>query len=278
MMKAKVIRQHPDAKRIMERINTRKQRKFQREVEVIARWLEIIGFTDENSEPETDTSDDDIKDVTDELDQERQRMFAESANDDGTSSIQMTDTVVERVGAKVNAYIATGIPVPMDDRQVRHAYKRWRIDSAAEGDDSDEDVNILNATLHEDAYGNSAVSMANKMESRKNLQENALAELRRNLLELGGDDVKEARQWASSAPITKAEKSASATSSERANCHHRSASCSRYSHRTPRKVQRRRHDSRRCSGDCGCQFGQHERSSGGQKLVKQHRRSFIGGA
>lgn len=209
-MKAKTIRQHPDAKRIMERINTRKQRKFQREVEVIERWLEIIGFTDENSEPETDASDDDIKDVNDELDQERQRMFAESANDDGTSAVQMTDTVVERIGAKVNAYIATGIPVPMDDRQVRHAYKRWRIDSAAEGDDSDEDVNILNATLHEDAYGISAVSMANKMEARKNLQENALAELRRNLLELGGDDVKEARQWASSAPITKAEKSAEA--------------------------------------------------------------------
>ena len=209
-VKAKEIRQHPDAKRIIDRINTRKQRKFKREVEVIERWLEIIGFTEENSEPENDDSDGDIKDVNDELDRERQRMFTESANDDGTSAIQMTDTVVETIGARVNAYIATGIPVPVDDKQVRRAYKRWRIDSAAEGDDSDEDVNILNSTFNEDAYGKSSVSMANKMEARKNLQENALEELRRNLLELGGDDVKEARQWASHAPVAKAEKSAEA--------------------------------------------------------------------
>ena len=211
LVKAKEIRQHPDAKRIIDRINTRKQRKFKREVEVIERWLEIIGFgIEENSELENDDSDGDIKDVNDELDRERQRMFTESANDDGTSAIQMTDTVVETIGARVNAYIATGIPVPVDDKQVRRAYKRWRIDSAAEGDDSDEDVNILNSTFNEDANGKSSMSMANKMEARKNLQENALAELRRNLLELGGDDVKEARQWASHAPVVKAEKSAEA--------------------------------------------------------------------
>ena len=251
LVKAKEIRQHPDAKRIIDRINTRKQRKFKREVEVIERWLEIIGFgIEENSELENDDMRGDIKDVNDELDRERQRMFTESANDDGTSAIQMTDTVVETIGARVNAYIATGIPVPVDDKQVRRAYKRWRIDSAAEGDDSDEDVNILNSTFNEDANGKSSMSMANKMEARKNLQENALAELRRNLPRArrrwreGGASVGFARSCRQSRKECR-----SATSTERTNCRHRPASCAGYSYREPREIQRRRHSSGRARSD-----------------------------
>ena len=202
LMKPNEIRRHPDAKRIVNRINTRKQRAFAREVQLIERWLEIIGFTENDSDVDSD-SEDNAVDANEQLVKDRALLVDELAVDDGVPESQLTTLMREKASRKVSALVATGIPIPMDDRQVRAAYRRWRIDAAAEqGSDSDEDMNIQNTNTLRDEYGGTADgTAASAMEVRRHLQEHALAELRRSLLERSGESgTKDALQWASQAP------------------------------------------------------------------------------
>ena len=197
---ANEVRRHPDGQRIMSRMKLRKQRNFRREVVVVEEWLEKTGILDDDSDCSEGEQN---SDVLDELEKNREVMTSQSAYDDGAPEAELTTRMVEETRSKVALYVANGVPIPTVDRQVRRAYRQWKIDSAVEqGGDDDEDVNIMDANALRDNYGEELTDTMTRdaMNARRKLQENALAELRRSLLERSADGgTKEALAWASQA-------------------------------------------------------------------------------
>lgn len=199
---SEVVR-HPDARRIMSRIQLRKNRNFAREVKLIENWLEKIGFGDDDEGFMDDgKGDQKANELVEELENERQKMLDESAWDDGAPEPELTTAVIQKTQGRVDTYITNGVLIPTDDKQVRSAYRRWKIDSAAErGSDDEDHVHVMDAKTLRNEYSTDEQAAANAMEARKNLQESALADLRRTLLEGSGNaGMKDAVAWASNAP------------------------------------------------------------------------------
>ena len=200
--KSEILR-HPDARRVMSKIRLRKNRNFAREVVLIENWLDKMGFVgDDDDFMDDGEGEQKANEVIEELENKRQQMLTEAANDDGAPEAELTTGMIQKTQGRVDSYIAHGILIPTDDKQVRSAYRRWKIDAAAQrGSDGEDHVHVMDAKTLRDEYRTDEKVAANAMEARKNLQESALADLRRTLLERSGDaGMKDALTWASSAP------------------------------------------------------------------------------
>lgn len=197
-MGKKEIESHPDAKGVVRRIGARKQRAFAREVRLIENWLDIIGFDQDESDDYSGSDEETIDDISNKLATARNQLLDENAMDDGLPEGKTTKSIREQTGNRVSAFVARGVAVPMDERQIKSAYRRWRIDSAAEGSDSDEEMHILTAKGDFDAFGTMPTTGVNAQHDRKALQEEALLQLKRSLIDQSADGKnQEALKWAS---------------------------------------------------------------------------------
>ena len=197
-MGKKEIESHPDAKGVVRRIGVRKQRAFAREVRLIENWLDVIGFDQDESDDDSGSDEETIEDISNKLATARNQLLDENAMDDGLPEGKTTKSIREQTGNRVSAFVARGVSVPMDERQIKSAYRRWRIDSAAEGSDSDEEMHILTAKGDFDAFGTMPTTGANAQHDRKALQEEALLQLKRSLIDQSADGKnQEALKWAS---------------------------------------------------------------------------------
>lgn len=198
-MGKKEIESHPDAKGVVRRIGARKQRAFAREVRLIENWLDVIGFDQDESDDDSGSDEETIEDISNKLATARNQLLDENAMDDGLPEGKTTKSIREQTGNRVSAFVARGVAVPMDERQIKSAYRRWRIDSAAEGSDSDEEMHILTGAKGDfDAFRTMPTTGVNAQHDRKALQEEALLQLKRSLIDQSADGKnQEALKWAS---------------------------------------------------------------------------------
>jgi len=197
LMGKKEIESHADAKGVVRRIRARKQRVFAREVKLIENWLDVIGFDQDASDDDSGSDEETIEDISNKLASARKQLLDENAMDDGLPEGKTTKSIREQTSNRVSAFVARGVAVPMDERQIKSAYRRWRIDSAAEGSDSDEEMHILTAKGDFDAFGTMPIG-ANSQHDRAALQEEALLQLKRSLIDQSADGKnQEALKWAS---------------------------------------------------------------------------------
>jgi len=197
LMGKKEIESHTDAKGVVRRIRARKQRVFAREVKLIENWLDVIGFDQDASDDDSGSDEETIEDISNKLASARKQLLDENAMDDGLPEGKTTKSIREQTSNRVSAFVARGVAVPMDERQIKSAYRRWRIDSAAEGSDSDEEMHILTAKGDFDAFGTMPIG-ANSQHDRAALQEEALLQLKRSLIDQSADGKnQEALKWAS---------------------------------------------------------------------------------
>lgn len=194
LMRAEDVQRHPDAKKILERIKVRRQRKFAREVDLIESWLEDAGL-DAGSDSDSGVEDDN-KGADDRLARDREAMLTSDEIDDGMPEGSMTALMSQKFKAKVTSFVQMGVPIPSDDRQVRSSYRRWKIDTAAEraGEDSDEETrHIVDADV-----SNTDDLLGSRADTVNHLREQALNNLRQDILNQDRRMVNtEALSWAS---------------------------------------------------------------------------------